>query len=39
MNTVSFKQIEKRIITLRDTPVILDSDIAELYGVEINLAV
>lgn len=34
MNTISFEQVEKKIITLRDTPVILDSDVAELYGVE-----
>lgn len=34
MNTISFKQVEEKIITLRDTPVMLDSDVAELYGVE-----
>ena len=34
MNTINFEQVEKRIITLRNTPVILDSDVAELYGVE-----
>lgn len=34
MNTISFEQVEKKIITLRNMPVILDSDVAELYGVE-----
>lgn len=34
MNTISFEQVENKIITLRDIPVILDSDVAELYGVE-----
>lgn len=34
MDTLSFEQVEKKIITLRNTPVILDSDVAELYGVE-----
>ncbi len=34
MNTISFKQVEEKIITLRHTPVMLDSDVAELYGVE-----
>lgn len=34
MNTISFEQVEEKIITLRDTPVMLDSDVAELYGVE-----
>lgn len=34
MNTISFEQVEKKIITLRNIPVILDSDVAELYGVE-----
>lgn len=34
MNTIGFEQVENKIITLRETPVILDSDVAELYGVE-----
>lgn len=34
MDTLSFEQVEKKIITLRNTPVILDSDAAGLYGVE-----
>lgn len=38
----NIKEVENRIITLRDQQVILDSDVAELYGVqtkEINQAV
>jgi len=31
---VKFNEIEERIIVLRDVPVILDSDVAYLYGVE-----
>jgi hypothetical protein len=31
---VKFKQVEEKIITIRDQSVILDSDVAELYGVE-----
>jgi hypothetical protein len=31
---IKLKQVEERIITLRNTRVILDSDVAELYGVE-----
>ena len=31
---VKFKQVENKIITIRDQSVILDSDVAELYGVE-----
>lgn len=34
MDTLSFEQVEKKIIILRNTPVILDSDVAGLYGVE-----
>lgn len=34
MDILSFEQVEKKIITLRNTPVILDADVAELYGVE-----
>ena len=40
--TVRFKQIEEKIITIRNLPVLLDSDVAELYAVEtreINQAV
>ena len=39
---VSFNQVEKKIIKLRDFNVIIDSDVAELYGVvtrDINKAV
>ncbi|MDR2755683.1 MAG: ORF6N domain-containing protein, partial [Planctomycetaceae bacterium] len=31
---MKFKQVEDKIITIRDQSVILDSDVAELYGVE-----
>jgi hypothetical protein len=31
---VKFKRVEEKIITIRDQSVILDSDVAELYGVE-----
>ena len=31
---VRFNQVEKKIITIRKQSVILDSDVAELYGVE-----
>jgi hypothetical protein len=34
MNTVKFSEVKEKIITLRDRYVILDSDVAELYGVE-----
>ncbi|MDR1483978.1 MAG: ORF6N domain-containing protein [Planctomycetaceae bacterium] len=39
---VKFRQVEKKIITIRDQSVILDSDVAELYGIttkEVNQAV
>jgi hypothetical protein len=43
MNEIlKYSDVEKKIITLRDMKVILDSDVAELYGVEtkhINQAV
>jgi len=42
MDIVKFNEIEERIIVLRDAPVLLDSDVAHLYGVEtreINQAV
>jgi hypothetical protein len=42
MNIVKFNAVEERIITIRDTPVLLVSDVAYLYGVEtreINQAV
>jgi hypothetical protein len=41
-NIVKFKQVEDKIITIRDQSVILDSDVAELYGIttrEVNQAV
>jgi len=34
MNVIKFNAIEEKIIIIRDTQVILDSDVAELYGVE-----
>ncbi|MEI7677233.1 MAG: ORF6N domain-containing protein [Bacteroidales bacterium] len=41
-NSISFNQVEEKVITIRDEKVILDSDVAVLYGVEtrdINKAV
>jgi hypothetical protein len=32
--TVKFNQVEEKILTLRDQSVLLDSDVAALYGVE-----
>lgn len=34
MNTVTFAEVESKIIEIRGQQVIIDSDIAELYGVE-----
>jgi len=34
MNTLKINSVEEKIRTLRGIPVILDSDVAELYGVE-----
>ena len=34
MNILSFNSVEEKIISIRGIPVILDSDVAELYGVE-----
>lgn len=31
---VTYKEVESKVITLRDTAVIIDRDVAELYGVE-----
>jgi len=42
MNILKFEEIENKIIELRGQKVILDSDVAEIYGVEtrdINKAV
>ena len=42
VNPISVEEVRDRIIILRDQPVLLDSDVAELYGVqtkEINQAV
>ena len=42
MELIIFNNVENRIITLRNTKVIIDSDVAELYGVqtkEINQAI
>jgi phage regulator Rha-like protein len=33
-NAISYKQVEKKVLALRGQNVILDSDVAELYGVE-----
>ncbi len=34
MNTVTFAEVESKIIEIRGQQVIIDSDVAELYGVE-----
>jgi len=34
MDIVKFNSIEERIIVLRDVPILLDSDVSFLYGVE-----
>ena len=34
MNIQTFNSVEEKIISIRGIPVILDSDVAELYGVE-----
>jgi len=34
MNILKFNSVEEKIITVRGISVILDSDVAELYGVE-----
>jgi phage regulator Rha-like protein len=34
MELIKFNDVEEKIITLRNQPVMLDSDVAELYGVE-----
>ena len=34
MELIKFNEVENKIITLRDIKVIIDSDVAELYGVE-----
>ena len=42
MNTLTFNSVEEKIISIRSISVIIDSDVAELYGVEtrdINKAV
>ena len=42
MNILPFQTIKEKIITINDLPVILDFDVAELYGVqtkEVNQAV
>ncbi|GHT22855.1 hypothetical protein FACS189430_05250 [Bacteroidia bacterium] len=35
-NIVKFSEVESKVITLRDKKVILDSDVAVLYGVEVK---
>ena len=42
MNIIKYENIENKIISIRDMQVILDRDVAEIYGVttkEINQAV
>ncbi len=34
LNFIKFSQVQNKIISLREQQVILDSDVAELYGVE-----
>ena len=34
MEVVRFNKVEEKIIVIRDVPILLDSDVAELYGVE-----
>ncbi len=34
MNIIRFEEVESKLITVRDLSVILDSDVADLYGVE-----
>ena len=34
MDIIKIENIESKIITLRDEKVILDSDVADLYGIE-----
>ena len=34
MNIVEYEKVESKIITIRQQHVIVDSDVAELYGVE-----
>ena len=34
MNLIKFEEVEKNIIVIRGQKIILDSDVAELYGVE-----
>lgn len=34
MNIISYEQVESKILKIRNQDVILDSDVAELYGVE-----
>jgi hypothetical protein len=36
MNILQTLSVEEKIISIRGIPVILDSDVAELYGVETN---
>jgi len=34
MELIKYNDVEQKIITLRNQPILLDSDVAELYGVE-----
>ena len=31
---INIKDVEAKVLTIRNTPVLLDRDVAELYGVE-----
>jgi hypothetical protein len=33
MDIIKFEQVENKIIQIREIPVIIDSDVAKLYGV------
>ena len=33
-SVISYTDVQQRIVCIRDTPVVLDSDVAALYGVE-----
>ena len=34
MNMLKFNSVEEKIISIRGIPVIIDHDVAEIYGVE-----
>lgn len=37
MDILKFNSVEEKIITLRGIPVIIDCDVAEIYGVETHV--